>query len=1058
MSKRVGTYQGPSIVQLYDVRPRVARFSVSVADVHCGRQWESPAGTCSCLISPCLVSSTVPSRTFEERSLNPQYGGITTVFETAQRKGTIGFWARASGKQENNWGTLSFIKHPLVVMGIPIPKIDVQAGAVFGLAAVVVSGGIQHVRHLTADAARSQAEVRALKIQLVQHRQHAQGLEAGIQKLQNSEAAALQRAAVADSSNAQLTLEAQQHQRIAQELRDSRDAAAVSHQQALQTLRDAKDLAEVRLLPEVRLKPTFRNAKTWRTQCVHVLAFLKVGFSRINSLTSGSLQDRAEEQRDNLMQQLAASQAECSKTLEQAQLLHDSVVQGLQRQLHDALEGRSAAEGVAGELQGQLAAQQEAFRAVSVDLAGAQKDREEVVQHNCELQRANATIGDQVRQVQKEQKQIQADAAAKMSKRAGQDFLFDRGISDTANAGSGIPADYGAAPGNPTPKSPLGPTPTVSNGMASTDIQEDGRVPLTQSQGNTPVPTTIATHHLTDAGANSITHAPNMEVATAERPEEIIEEVIPVSNDCLEENRLAVVIKQLLKMVEAAANPAQGTHFHLISGGVNVNECLLPGDKGSQVATLNIDAFLVSVDVFQQEDKLTAAFTLMTKVLGVAHWASLPAGKQAELHGRRALVSRAANQPVASFADWLHAIQLDPSSSAAVEVVNQLGQWGNSDSICLFFQGIQGCLRDGGGTCCDALQARVDFWLSAGRCIAKVVNKAPSPKESGEALIEEMSPLVRRFPQNQAVMCLQARQLLQLGRFQDVLQAVAPSLGCNSDLAPSRWALHLTLHVHWLTGGLDQMVVALQKLLKTECSPLEGSVGYTVPLNNLLAPLLTQLEGLQALWAQVDRCFLGDVDSAEGVLKQVDASCRGLMSPLLRSRQLLLWAQLHYARACCAMNAGQPAVQNVLKALAACERAKGSWDPCVLRKAVEMQAYLLRMLGSGGALYDLYSAVLTEPDLTAEELVDYSALQAAADPLPLPGLCDTWDAMHKPPLNPAQLLGVTFDATPEQVSSARNKLTVACHPDKACLPGNSFVAELEGVGALVGDVALQDLQ
>jgi hypothetical protein len=48
------------------------------------------------------------------------------------------------------------------------------------------------------------------------------------------------------------------------------------------------------------------------------------------------------------------------------------------------------------------------------------------------------------------------------------------------------------------------------------------------------------------------------------------------------------------------------------------------------------------------------------------------------------------------------------------------------------------------------------------------------------------------------------------------------------------------------------------------------------------------------------RCFLGDVDLAEGVLKQVDATCRGLMSPLLRSRQLLLWAQLYYARACCA--------------------------------------------------------------------------------------------------------------------------------------------------------------
>ncbi len=65
--------------------------------------------------------------------------------------------------------------------------------------------------------------------------------------MQNSEAVALQQAAAAESSNAQLTLEAQDYQRIVQELSDSRDAAAVSHQQALQTLRDAKDLAEVRL-------------------------------------------------------------------------------------------------------------------------------------------------------------------------------------------------------------------------------------------------------------------------------------------------------------------------------------------------------------------------------------------------------------------------------------------------------------------------------------------------------------------------------------------------------------------------------------------------------------------------------------------------------------------------------------------------------------------------------------------------------------------------------------------------------------------------------------------
>ncbi len=66
--------------------------------------------------------------------------------------------------------------------------------------------------------------------------------------MQNSEADALQRAADAESSNAQLILQAQDHQRIVQELSDSRDAAAVSHQQALQALqalREAKDLVEV---------------------------------------------------------------------------------------------------------------------------------------------------------------------------------------------------------------------------------------------------------------------------------------------------------------------------------------------------------------------------------------------------------------------------------------------------------------------------------------------------------------------------------------------------------------------------------------------------------------------------------------------------------------------------------------------------------------------------------------------------------------------------------------------------------------------------------------------
>jgi hypothetical protein len=43
----------------------------------------------------------------------------------------------------------------------------------------------------------------------------------------------------------------------------------------------------------------------------------------------------------------------------------------------------------------------------------------------------------------------------------------------------------------------------------------------------------------------------------------------------------------------------------------------------------------------------------------------------------------------------------------------------------------------------------------------------------------------------------------------------------------------------------------------------------------------------------------------------------------------------------------------------------------------------------------------------------------------------------------------------EQVNAARAKLVCFCHPDKACLPKNSFVTKLEGVGALMGPQALQ---
>ena len=70
--------------------------------------------------------------------------------------------------------------------------------------------------------------------------------------------------------------------------------------------------------------------------------------------------------------------------------------------------------------------------------------------------------------------------------------------------------------------------------------------------------------------------------------------------------------------------------------------------------------------------------------------------------------------------DCCGAVQLYPSSSAAMEVVNQLGHWGNFASMSLFFQSIQGCQRDDGVACCDGLQDRVHFWLSAEDSIAQV--------------------------------------------------------------------------------------------------------------------------------------------------------------------------------------------------------------------------------------------------------------------------------------------------------------------------------------------------
>ena len=89
--------------------------------------------------------------------------------------------------------------------------------------------------------------------------------------------------------------------------------------------------------------------------------------------------------------------------------------------------------------------------------------------------------------------------------------------------------------------------------------------------------------------------------------------------------------------------------------------------------------------------------------------------------------------------------------------------------------------------------------------VLQVLNRIPCRDLPGEALLADCLPLVCQFPQNQALMCLQARQQMLLGRFGDVLQTVAPFLGGSNGVAASRWALHLTVHVRWLMGNLDQV-------------------------------------------------------------------------------------------------------------------------------------------------------------------------------------------------------------------------------------------------------------
>ncbi len=66
----------------------------------------------------------------------------------------------------------------------------------------------------------------------------------------------------------------------------------------------------------------------------------------------------------------------------------------------------------AGQLQGQLADEQQARSAVSRDLVAAQREMEGLVQHNHELDRANAAMGEQAHQVQVEQEELRVSLEA----------------------------------------------------------------------------------------------------------------------------------------------------------------------------------------------------------------------------------------------------------------------------------------------------------------------------------------------------------------------------------------------------------------------------------------------------------------------------------------------------------------------------------------------------------------------------------------------------------------------------------------------------------------------
>ena len=70
---------------------------------------------------------------------------------------------------------------------------------------------------------------------------------------------------------------------------------------------------------------------------------------------------------------------------------------------------------VAGELQGQLATEQEGRRAASRDLVAAQREMEGLVQQKHELEQDNAAMGDRAHQVQVEQEELRARFEAQLA-------------------------------------------------------------------------------------------------------------------------------------------------------------------------------------------------------------------------------------------------------------------------------------------------------------------------------------------------------------------------------------------------------------------------------------------------------------------------------------------------------------------------------------------------------------------------------------------------------------------------------------------------------------------